>query len=101
MKTDSCWVASSAMPRFGKLEKDLEVDVVVVGGGMTGATAAYLLKRAGKRVALLERDRCGRGDTAATTAHLTCVVDERIRDLVKNSGEDHARATWDAGLAGI
>src|ERR1035437_6110202 len=101
MKTDSYWLASAATPRVGKLAKGLEVDVVVVGGGMTGVTAAYLLKREGQRVALLERDRCGGGDTSATTAHLTCVTDQRIRDLVKNFGKDHARATWDAGLAAI
>ena len=46
-----------AMPSFGRLDRNLEVDSVVVGGGITGLTTAYLLKRAGRRVAVLERDR--------------------------------------------
>ena len=99
--TSPYWIDSSPTPEFPKLNRNLQVDVVVIGAGITGITAAYLLKRAGRRVALLERRRCASIDTGHTTAHLTCVTDERIADLVKNFGEDHARAAWDAGLAAI
>jgi glycine/D-amino acid oxidase-like deaminating enzyme/nitrite reductase/ring-hydroxylating ferredoxin subunit len=98
--TRSYW-NETALPRFPKLDRDLDVDVVVIGGGITGITAAYLLKQAGRRVALIERDRCARVDTAHTTAHLTCVVDTRLSDLVKSFGENHAQAVWDAGLAAM
>ena len=43
------------LPHFRSLDRDLHVDVAIIGGGITGITAAYLLKRAGKSVALLER----------------------------------------------
>jgi glycine/D-amino acid oxidase-like deaminating enzyme/nitrite reductase/ring-hydroxylating ferredoxin subunit len=98
---DSYWEQTSGAQSFGRLARDLKVDVVVVGAGMTGITAAYLLKRAGKRVALLERDRVLEGDTARTTAHLTCVTDTRMQQLVKLFGRDDAKAVWDAGLAAI
>ena len=39
------------MPPFPKLQRDRRVDVAIVGGGMTGLTAAYLLTAAGKSVA--------------------------------------------------
>ena len=32
------------LPKFPTLERDMEVDVVVVGAGITGITAAYLLR---------------------------------------------------------
>jgi glycine/D-amino acid oxidase-like deaminating enzyme/nitrite reductase/ring-hydroxylating ferredoxin subunit len=99
--TTPYWQTSVALPRFRSLDRDLHVDVAIVGGGITGITAAYLLKRSGKDVALLERRRCLRGDTGHTTAHLTCVTDMRLSELVKSFGADHARATWDAGLAAI
>ena len=48
------WIDSASMPRFPKLERDETVDVAVVGGGITGLTAAYLLTLEGRRVAVLE-----------------------------------------------
>ena len=49
----SYWVDSTPEADFARLEGDLSVDVAVLGAGITGLTAALLLKRAGKSVALL------------------------------------------------
>src|SRR5689334_8683696 len=89
------------MPRFDRLQRNLTVDVVVVGGGVTGITTAYLLKRAGARVALLERGRIAAADSARTTAHLTYVTDYRLQRLVKSFGKDAVRAFWEGGAAAI
>jgi len=101
LDTNSYWTDNTPSPRFSALKEDLAVDVLIVGGGITGVTAAYLLKRAGYGVALVDRDRCVCADTAHTTAHLTCVTDARLSELAKNFGEDHAQAVWDSGLAAI
>jgi glycine/D-amino acid oxidase-like deaminating enzyme/nitrite reductase/ring-hydroxylating ferredoxin subunit len=99
--SSSYWLESSSFKPFAQLNKNLSVDAVVVGGGITGLTAAYLLASAGKSVALLERNRCAGGETEYTTAHLTMVTDKRLTDLIKRVGRSHAQATWDAGLAAI
>jgi len=101
ISTRSYWIESATKPRFPKLERSLKVDVIVVGAGITGVTAAYLLKRAGYTVALLERERVARIDTGHTTAHLTSVIDLRLHQLIRRFGGDHARAVWDAGAAAI
>jgi glycine/D-amino acid oxidase-like deaminating enzyme/nitrite reductase/ring-hydroxylating ferredoxin subunit len=101
MDTTSYWLDSATLPRFPRLEEDVKVDVIVVGGGITGITAAYLLKRAGKSVALIERERCAQIDTGHTTAHLTSMPDELLTDLKKRFSADVARAVWDAGGAAI
>jgi glycine/D-amino acid oxidase-like deaminating enzyme/nitrite reductase/ring-hydroxylating ferredoxin subunit len=101
MKTGSYWQFSEKLPQFPSLTSDLEVDVVIIGGGLTGITAAWLLKREGAKVALLDRQRCAAADTGRTTAHLTYVTDERLHTLVKNFGKDAARAFWEAGAAAI
>jgi len=100
MATLSHW-KKARLPRFSHLREALKVDVLVVGGGMTGISAAYLLKKTGRTVALVERDRCAQADTGHTTAHLTCVTDLRTQQLVKTFGRDHAQAVWDAGMAAI
>jgi glycine/D-amino acid oxidase-like deaminating enzyme/nitrite reductase/ring-hydroxylating ferredoxin subunit len=101
MKTQPYWFDTARMPRFPSLKTDLEVDVAVIGGGITGATAAYLLKKAGATVALLERGRSGMAETGHTTAHLTYVTDTRLHELVKRFGRDHAQAAWDGGRAAM
>lgn len=100
MKTTTAW-EGIRRPRFPKLKHKARFDVVIVGGGIAGVTAGYLLKKAGKTVCLLERDRLGSGDTGRTTAHLTYVTDRRITTLAKNFGKETARLVWQAGGAAI
>src|SRR5689334_13616776 len=95
------WSARTHLPSFPKLDRDQLVDVVVVGGGITGLTTAVLLLMSGHRVLVLERDRCGGVDTGHTSAHLTMVTDWRLKDLSKSLGNNHAQAVWDAGLSAI
>jgi glycine/D-amino acid oxidase-like deaminating enzyme/nitrite reductase/ring-hydroxylating ferredoxin subunit len=100
-QTTPYWSTSATFPQFAKLDEDVVADVAVVGSGVTGLTAAYLLAKAGKRVVALERDRCVGTDTGHTSAHLTMVTDTRLTELVKRFGRNHAQAVWDAGLAAI
>lgn len=100
MNTKPIW-QRLRMPRFDKLKAAQTYDVAVVGGGITGLSAAYLLKQAGKRVAVLERDRIGGVDTGHTSAHLTYVTDLRLRPLAKTFGKQGARLAWQGGAAAI
>ena len=97
MKKQSLWLATSSAPDFPKLEGRVEVDVVVVGGGITGLTTAYLLKKTGCRVAVVDQRSVGGGETAQTTAHVTFVTDSRLGELVSRIGKRQAQALWDAG----
>lgn len=101
MDTTPYWLATAPEKRLAVISKALTVDALVVGGGITGVTTAYLLRKAGMSVALVDRGRIGHVDTGHTTAHLTAVTDLRLHELVENFGPDHARAVWDAGAAAI
>jgi glycine/D-amino acid oxidase-like deaminating enzyme/nitrite reductase/ring-hydroxylating ferredoxin subunit len=99
--TESLWVGGRR-PRHPRLDDDdLSVDVAVVGGGITGVTAALLLKLAGKKVALLEARQLGSGVTAGTTGHLTEVLDTSYRELEKRFGEDGAALVAASSRAAI
>jgi glycine/D-amino acid oxidase-like deaminating enzyme/nitrite reductase/ring-hydroxylating ferredoxin subunit len=99
--TTPYWSASASFSRFGRLDADTETDVVVVGGGITGLTAAYSLATAGRSVVVIDRGRCASVDTGHTSAHLTMVTDTRLSHLADQFGRSHAQAVWDAGLAAI
>ena len=99
--TTPYWSDPSPQPQFPSLKADCRVDVVVIGGGITGLTTAYLLAAEGRTVALLERDRCVQAETGHTSAHLTTVLDTPLTSLVDHFGREHARAAWEAGLAAI
>jgi glycine/D-amino acid oxidase-like deaminating enzyme/nitrite reductase/ring-hydroxylating ferredoxin subunit len=87
--------------RYPALKTDGQFDVVVIGGGITGLSAAFFLKQAGKKVCVVERDRIGDGDTGHTTAHLTAVTDLRLTQLVKAFGEEAAKLVFQAGATAI
>ncbi len=101
MTSQSFWRETAPSLRFPPLDNDLKADVVVVGGGITGLTAAYLLLKARKSVVVLDRDRVGGGETGQTTAHLTYQTDTRLGELVDQFGRDHAQAVWDAGVSAM
>ncbi len=99
-RNGSIWM-NAQLPSFGPLDRDLAVDVAVIGAGLTGITTAYLLAREGRRVALFDRGRLAAGDTGRSTAHLTCVTDLPLHQAADRLGEASARAYWEAGMAGI
>ena len=89
-RTESLWRATHQVGGFAPLNGNLDVDVAIVGGGISGLTAALILSRAGKRVALIERDTIGSGETGNTTSHLTEAVDGRYQTLIRDYGESGA-----------
>ena len=93
MIDQSLWRAESP-PEFPAAPLPREVDVAIIGGGITGLTAAWLLKQSGKRVAVFEREQVGGGESGSTSAHLTYVTDERITDLAEQFGREAARTIW-------
>ncbi len=98
---ESVWRDGIAPAGYPRLERNLDVDVAIVGGGITGLTAALLLKRAGKTVAVLEGRRVGDGTTGRTSAHLTVALDERLSSLASTFGDDGARRAVQSARAAI
>ena len=70
-------------------------DAVVIGGGLTGATAAYVLANAGMRVMLLEADRLAEGSTAGGLGAILPQPDATFRGVEATAGRRVARTAWE------
>jgi glycine/D-amino acid oxidase-like deaminating enzyme/nitrite reductase/ring-hydroxylating ferredoxin subunit len=97
----SLWTTTAPGRRFPSLDGDLTVDVAVVGGGVAGLTTAWLLRRAGKKVAVLDMHRLLTGQTGQTTAHLTELLDTPYYQLRSDFGEKGARMAAASSRASI
>src|SRR5688572_18364941 len=85
---------SAATRSYPTLGSHREADVVVVGGGMTGAAVAAAFSAAGVEVVVLEAALVGRGSTAASTALLLQEPDVGLSDLGRRYGAAKARRIW-------
>ncbi len=92
----SYWLASTPETSYPELIEDINVDVVIVGGGMVGITTAYLLIKEGLKVAVVEADRILQGTTGHTTAKLTSLHDLTYDKLRRTLGEETARVYAEA-----
>lgn len=98
--TTPLWAPNAATTRYPRLDSDLEVDVAIVGGGLTGITAALLLAEAGKKVAVLESRWIGGGVSERSTAHVTEAVDTRYTEL-EHRAPELARTVRESSRAAI
>lgn len=77
--------------RYPSLAGDREVDVAIVGAGLTGLATAAALADSGLRVLVIERDTVASGESGRSTAHATQVVDTRYTLIARDFGREDAR----------
>lgn len=97
----SYWIASTPNTDYPVLNKDIKVDVAIIGGGLVGISCAYLLKKEGFKIAILEAGRIAKGTTGHTTAKITS-QHNLIYDKIKTQmGQELAKQYADANETAI
>jgi glycine/D-amino acid oxidase-like deaminating enzyme len=82
------------------LTTNLDIDVAVIGAGVSGALVADALLHTRKRVAVLDRRGPIMGSTPASTALLQFEIDQPLLHLAKKIGRARAvRAYWRSATA--
>src|SRR5262245_7679491 len=88
----SIWIETAPPPEGAPLSANQRADVCVLGAGIAGLTTAYLLAKAGLRVVVLESKKAiASAETGYTTAHLSCVIDDRFSEVERLRGADVLR----------
>jgi glycine/D-amino acid oxidase-like deaminating enzyme len=101
IKSSPPWDEGVPVTHFPPLAESIEADVVIIGGGITGLTAAYLLSHSKLKIVLIEKDRLAYGATGLTTAFLTSYLDTHLRDLIGMYGEKTTKAIIKSHAAAI
>lgn len=81
---------------FPKLNKNIEADVCIIGGGITGISTGYYLANRGFKVVVLEKDKLCSSTTGGSTGKITSqhgLIYKYLKDL---NGKDFAKKYYKA-----
>lgn len=96
------WFSSNIQAmEYGKLNQDIDTDVLIVGGGISGLTTAYCLAKEGRKVVLVEDGFIGSGESGRTTAHITVVLSNRYSEIENTFGKETAKLAANSHMAAI
>lgn len=88
MKNYSIWQDNIILNDYPELVDDKEVDVLIIGGGMTGISALYHLKNSKLKVMLVEQNKIGMSTTSRSTGKLSFLQNDLLDKISISSGDE-------------
>ena len=83
------------------LNRDIRCDVLIVGGGFAGVSAAAEFVKKGHKVVLLEKNILGGSSSGRSAGFLTPDSELELNQLVRRYGPEAAKDIWNAPTSGI
>jgi gamma-glutamylputrescine oxidase len=83
------------------LDKSIKCDVVIIGGGMSGISAAAEFMRTGLSVVMIDKNIIGGNSTGRSAGFLTPDSELELHQLVRRYGINAAREIWEMPCLGI
>ncbi|OXA88920.1 NAD(P)/FAD-dependent oxidoreductase [Flavobacterium hercynium] len=100
--TETFWPLKNALEMsYPSLDSDKDTEILIIGGGITGALIAYKLINEGKKVIMVDRRDIANGSTAASTALLQYEIDVPLHELIKLRGVECAVDSYNNGKKAI
>lgn len=88
-------------PTLEPLRTSLETEIVIIGGGMAGLTAAQAFAQKGKKVVLLEAFYCGAGASGKSSGFITPNSELGLSDFMYRYGNEGGLRVWHAIEQGV
>ena len=98
MKNISIWKDNIKYLNYPKLNNNLLVDVLIVGGGITGISTLYHLRNSNLKVVLVEQNKIAMSVTGNSTGKLNYLQNDLIDKIRKNFNDDVAYKYIDAQI---
>ena len=98
----SYWIETAKDTNYPKLDKNIEVDVCIVGAGIVGVSTAYFLSNnSNLKIALIDKEKVCMGVTAYTTGKITSQHGLFYNYLINEFGIDFAKKYLESNQAAI
>ena len=91
MKNISVWLDNIKLKKYPVLSENKCVDVLIIGGGITGISTLYHMKNSGLNVMLVEQNKISLSTTSRSTGKLTFLQNDLIDKIRTSSGDDIAK----------
>ena len=97
----SFWLENNEIKKYDCLNENIECDVCIIGGGITGVSCAYYLTKEGFNTVIIEKDRIASKTTGHTTAKITSGHDLFYDYLIMGKGQEFAKKYYEANEEAI
>ena len=87
--------------QYPYLTKDIDTDVCIIGGGITGAITSYYFSRENINCVLLEKRRIAHLSTSITTSLLQYELDDNLSDLKEYTNLEDVIRSYNLGLIAL
>ena len=88
---NSFWLENFKNKTYSSLDKNLKIDVCIIGGGLTGISCGYYLAKNNLKVCILEKDKIMEKTSGHTTAKITAHHGLIYKYLYDSYGKDTAK----------
>lgn len=100
--SETYWLLKNGLINtYPSLRRNEKCDILIVGGGITGALIAWQLASEGYDTILIDRNDVSLGSTSATTSLLQYEIDTPLYALMKTVGEQVASNCYRGGVEAI
>ena len=90
-----------ARPDYPRPDDMSDTDIAIVGGGLTGVSAALTLAEAGRRVTLFETGRIGAGGSGRNGGHLCQGWSSDFTKISRQLSAEDAEIAWQTGMEAV
>ena len=101
MKSISIWEDNNTLKKLKEKNINTDLDILIIGAGITGLSTAYFLKDSNKKIAIIDKNIIGSGITAKTTAKVTFLQKDIYSTLNKNFNKKISKAYLESQLEAI
>ena len=83
MINNSIWLKGIKTKANKKVLEDIDTDILIIGGGITGLSTAYFLRDTDREITLIDKGKIGYGATSYSTGKITYLQDTLLKGNIE------------------